>query len=76
MAETGADGRTPGRHGEGALLLTDRTWRATDTPNQPEERAYAYDLTVEADGFAGAYVKGVQVSKSWQVVRVTLTKPM
>lgn len=71
---TRADGRTPGRGQEGAILLTETTIKATDTPNQPEVAVYAYDIRAEAAGYEPAQVKAFTVSNSWETMTITLAR--
>lgn len=71
---TDAGGLTPGRGGANALLLTQATWKASDTPNQPEFREYSYTVEVEARGYEKASVTGIRPTESRRVVPVTLKR--
>lgn len=71
---TDANGRTPGKGADKAVLLTESTERVTDS-GEPQVRVFSYAITVGAKGFAPATLDGFRPLEKWQVVRVTLRKP-
>lgn len=71
-AVTDESGRTPGRGGDGAILLTERVMTATEAPDEPEVADYAYEVRVTASGDRTASVSDVRPHASWKVFRVVL----
>jgi len=72
--KTGADGRTPGRDAEKAILLTDTVKQVTDTPNEPDVREYSYTVEASAPDQGKGRVEGYRPTGNWAVVRVKLEK--
>lgn len=71
---TDADGRTPGKGADKAILLTESIERVTDS-GEPQIRVFSYAVSVEAKGFAPAAIEGFRPLEKWNVVRVTLKNP-
>ena len=68
------NGRTPGKDNKEALLLTEIIKTATDTPDKPEVKEYSYTIKASAQGFNPNSIKNFQPQKSWEKVRVVLSK--
>jgi len=73
---TDQQGRTPGRGQEGAVLLAEVVKQATDQPNQPRVTEFSYSLEASAKGFAPTKLTGFRPAESWQVVKLTLRRPL
>lgn len=71
---TGADGRTPGKGQDGAILLTEFIKKATDVPNQPEATTFSYTFRATAQGYRAGILKGVQPKQSWDTFKIVLDK--
>ena len=76
-SRTGNDGMTPGqhtsaRHGATPLLLDEFKRQASDTPNQPVETEYVWNIHVNAPGFAENITENYRPAKSWEALDVTL----
>lgn len=69
---TGADGLTPGKGDDKALLLTELKIEA-DKASKGKETKYSYAIQVKAGDKIGT-VKGIKPSESWQKASVILKK--
>lgn len=54
LSMTNAQGHTPLQPEHGAILVVERRIRATDTPDTPDIRGYAYRIRVVKDGYPEA----------------------
>jgi hypothetical protein len=71
---TDAQGRTPGKGMNKAVLLTESIERVTDS-GEPQIKAFSYAISVEAKGFAPETIEGFRPLEKWKVIRVTLRNP-
>ena len=69
-----AQGRTPGKGENKAILLTQSVMQATDTADKPAFTAYTYEIKASATGFKDAAVKNVSPDESWKIIKVVLSK--
>ena len=72
-AVTGKDGCTPGRNGQDAILLTQKTKVATETSNKPKKTEFTYTISAENQGAKGQ-MKKIHPAKSWQEIIIKLSK--
>ena len=76
MALTGKDGRTAAAGSDEAFLLTEFAVTATDKPEQPDIKGYAYDIRARAPGLAEAVHPSYGPTSSWEVVTLVLPRLM
>ncbi len=74
VALTDAQGRTPGRGSDRALLLTERVETATAVTNQPAITPYRWRLSISATNYAPAVIQDLAPDTSWRVIPVTLNR--
>lgn len=69
--KTNAQGRTPGRGEDNALLLTEYILTAVKDSDQPEKTGFTYTFNVEHKGRTAA-VKGVAPDANWKLIKLIL----
>ncbi len=67
--KTNAQGRTPGRGEENALLLTEYILTAVKDSDQPEKTVFTYTIKAEHKGRVAA-VKGVHADENWKLIKM------
>jgi len=73
-AQTGKEGKTPGRDARDALLAREYAARGVAGRQEPERVEYSYEIIVEAKGFKEKCVTGVRVQENWQRMPITLER--